>query len=141
MEEIISHSEADTEALGERLGAAARAGEVYALDGDLGAGKTAFCRGFARGVGYAGRVTSPTFAIVGEYLGGRLPMFHFDLYRLASEGELEDIGWEDYLARGGVCVVEWAQRCAVAFDGGTVWVKFEKTGECERRIRIEGGDR
>ncbi len=103
-----THSEQETEALAEKLGRSLRAGEVLALDGDLGAGKTAFTRGLARGLGYPGRVQSPTFTIVNEYLGGRLPLFHFDLYRLSSPDELFDIGWEDYLDRGGVCCVEWA---------------------------------
>ncbi len=136
MQQFLCKSEEETEALGERLGRSSKPGEVYALEGDLGAGKTAFTRGFARGAGYTGRVTSPTFAIVGEYLGGRLPVFHFDLYRLGSSDELFDIGWEEYLSRGGVCVVEWAQRCADAFDGDTVWVRFEKLGDEERRITL-----
>ncbi len=136
MQQFLCKSEEETEALGERLGRSSKPGEVYALEGDLGAGKTAFTRGFARGAGYIGRVTSPTFAIVGEYLGGRLPVFHFDLYRLGSSDELFDIGWEEYLSRGGVCVVEWAQRCADAFDGDTVWVRFEKLGDEERRITL-----
>lgn len=136
MQQFLCKSEEETEALGERLGRSAKPGEVYALEGDLGAGKTAFTRGFARGAGYGGRVTSPTFAIVGEYLGGRLPVFHFDLYRLGSSDELFDIGWEEYLSRGGVCVVEWAQRCADAFDGDTVWVRFEKLGDEERGITL-----
>ena len=137
MRSFICKSEEETEALGEQLGRAAQSGEVYALEGDLGAGKTAFTRGFARGVGYGGRVTSPTFAIVGEYLGGRLDLFHFDLYRLGSSDELFDIGWEEYLGRGGVCVVEWAQRCADAFDGDTTWVRFEKISDDGRSITVE----
>lgn len=138
MQSFICKSEEETEALGEQLGRAAAAGEVYALEGDLGAGKTAFTRGFARGLGFGGRVTSPTFAIVGEYLGGRLDLFHFDLYRLGSSDELLDIGWEEYLGRGGVCVVEWAQRCADAFDSDTIWVRFEKLSDDERKITLEG---
>ncbi len=103
-----SHSEQETEALGRRLAQTLRPGDVIALDGDLGAGKTAFTRGLAAGLGYPGRVTSPTFTIVNEYDGGRLSLFHFDLYRLTSPEELFDIGWEDYLDRGGVCCVEWS---------------------------------
>ena len=99
--EYISNSPAETEALGEALAARLTAGTVVAFTGDLGAGKTAFTRGLARGLGVPDRVTSPTFTIVNEYEGGRLPLFHFDMYRLGSSDELFDIGWEDYLARGG----------------------------------------
>ena len=108
--EYLSNSEAETEALGEELSRRLKAGDVIAYSGDLGAGKTAFTRGLARGLGVTERVTSPTFTIVNEYLGGRLPLFHFDLYRLGSAEELFDIGWEDYLARGGVCAVEWSEN-------------------------------
>ena len=108
--EYHTRGERETEVLGERLGKAVQPGAVIAYTGDLGAGKTAFTRGLARGLGYTGRVTSPTFTIVNEYEGGRLPLFHFDLYRLGSADELFDIGWEDYLARGGVCAVEWSER-------------------------------
>ena len=108
--EYLSNSEAETEALGEALAGRLTAGDVIAFSGDLGAGKTAFTRGLARGLGVTERVTSPTFAIVNEYLGGRLPLFHFDLYRLSSAEELFDIGWEDYLDRGGVCAVEWSEN-------------------------------
>ena len=108
--EYLSNSEAETEALGETLARRLKAGDVIAFSGDLGAGKTAFTRGLARGLGVTERVTSPTFTIVNEYLGGRLPLFHFDLYRLGSAEELFDIGWEDYLDRGGVCAVEWSEN-------------------------------
>lgn len=107
---FLSHSPADTEALGERLAQALKPGDILALSGGLGAGKTAFTRGLARGLGYPGAVSSPTFTIVNEYEGGRLSLFHFDLYRLSSPDELFDIGWEDYLDRGGVCCVEWSQN-------------------------------
>lgn len=103
-----THSEQETEALAQALARELKAGDVLALDGDLGAGKTAFTRGLARGLGYPGRVQSPTFTVVNEYEGGRLPLFHFDLYRLTSPDELFDIGFEDYLDRGGVCCVEWS---------------------------------
>ena len=114
--EYISNSAQETEALGERLAARLRPGDVIAYTGDLGAGKTAFTRGLARGLGVADRVTSPTFTIVNEYEGGRLPLFHFDLYRMDSPEELFDIGWEDYLARGGVCAVEWSEHAEGAFE-------------------------
>jgi len=113
--EVVSNGVAETEALGERLGAVLQPGTVLAYTGDLGAGKTAFTRGLARGLGVTERVTSPTFTIVNEY-EGRLPLFHFDMYRLGGEEELFDIGWEDYLARGGVCAVEWSENIAEALE-------------------------
>lgn len=108
--EYRTGSEAETEAVGEELARTLTPGTVIAFTGDLGAGKTAFTRGLARGLGIAERVTSPTFTIVNEYQGGRLPLFHFDMYRLGSAEELFDIGWEDYLRRGGVCAVEWSEK-------------------------------
>ena len=107
--EYTTAGEEQTEALGFRLGQLIQPGAVIAYTGDLGAGKTAFTRGLARGLGIPDRVTSPTFTIVNEYEGGRLPLFHFDMYRLGSSDELFDIGWEDYLARGGVCAVSGAK--------------------------------
>lgn len=135
-EKVILRSDEETERFGEEFAARLRAGDVLALVGGLGAGKTTFARGLARGLGYKGRVTSPTFAIVGEYLGGRLDMFHFDLYRLDGEDELFDIGWEDYLARGGVCVVEWAQRARGAFPEGAVWLGFRVCEDGSREVEI-----
>lgn len=112
---IISNSADETRALGRRLAPRLLPGTVIAFTGDLGAGKTAFVSGLAEGLGIRDRVTSPTFTIVNEYAGGRLPLFHFDLYRLGGADELFDIGWEDYLARGGVCAVEWSENAAEAF--------------------------
>ena len=132
--EYISNSAQETEALGERLAARLRPGDVIAYTGDLGAGKTAFTRGLARGLGVADRVTSPTFTIVNEYEGGRLPLFHFDLYRMNSPEELFDIGWEDYLARGGVCAVEWSENVADALERDTVRVDIRRGGEESRRV-------
>ena len=138
---FTTHSAAETEALGERLAARLTGGEVIAYTGDLGAGKTAFTRGLARGLGITDRVTSPTFTIVNEYEGGRLPLFHFDMYRLGSSEELFDIGWEDYLARGGVCAVEWSERVSDALPGDTIFVDIARTGEHEdwRTITVTGG--
>ena len=138
--EYLSNSEAETEALGEALAGRLTAGDVIAFSGDLGAGKTAFTRGLARGLGVTERVTSPTFTIVNEYLGGRLPLFHFDLYRLGSAEELFDIGWEDYLDRGGVCAVEWSEQVADAMPEDTIYVSIarhpqEDTWRC---ITVEG---
>ena len=111
---------------------------MLAFTGSLGMGKTAFTRGLARGLGCRGRVTSPTFTIVNEY-EGRTPLFHFDMYRLGSSDELFDIGWEDYLSRGGVCAVEWSENVEDAFYGDEVVVRFEKLGPTTRRIIITEG--
>ena len=135
----LTNSPAETEAVGVALGRIIPAGTILAYRGDLGAGKTAFTRGLARGLGYAEPVTSPTYTIVNEYLGGRLPLFHFDMYRLRSADDLWDIGWDDYLERGGVCAVEWSENVDDAMEGA-VYVTIEKTGEEARRITIEGGD-
>ena len=110
-------------------------GTILAYRGDLGAGKTAFTRGLARGLGCKELVTSPTYTIVNEYLGGRLPLFHFDMYRLASSDDLWDIGWEDYLERGGVCAVEWSENVADAMEDALT-VTIEKLGETTRRITV-----
>ena len=137
--ELITNSPAETEAVGEALAKILTPGAVIAYRGDLGAGKTAFTRGLARGLGYTEPVTSPTYTIVNEYLGGRLPLFHFDMYRLASSDDLWDIGWEDYLERGGICAVEWSENVADAMEDA-LNVTIEKTGEDSRRITIEGGE-
>ena len=134
-----THSPAETEALGAALGRVLTPGTVIAYRGDLGAGKTAFTRGLARGLGYADPVTSPTYTIVNEYLGGRLPLFHFDMYRLRSSEDLWDIGWEDYLDRGGVCAVEWSENVDDAMEDA-LYITIEKLGEDSRRITLEGGD-
>ena len=129
-----------TEALGQKLGASLPAGSVVAFRRGLGMGKTAFTRGLARGLGCTGRVTSPTFTIVNEYRGN-IPLFHFDMYRLESSDALFDIGWEDYLERGGVCAVEWSENVADAMPEGTVYVTIERApeGENARIITITGG--
>ena len=134
--EYITHSPAETEAVGEALAKTLRPGTVLAFRGDLGAGKTAFTRGLGRGLGCTERVTSPTYTIVNEYTSGRLPLFHFDMYRLRSSEDLFDIGWEDYLERGGVCAVEWSENVADALDGA-MWITIEKTGDDSRKITIE----
>ena len=136
---FLTNSPAETEAVGAALGKIIPAGTVIAYRGDLGAGKTAFTRGLARGLGCSELVTSPTYTIVNEYLGGRLPLFHFDMYRLASSDDLWDIGWEDYLERGGVCAVEWSENVADAMEDA-ITVTIDKLGEESRRITMEGGD-
>ena len=137
--EFITHSPEETEALGASLAKILTPGAVIAYRGDLGAGKTAFTRGLARGLGCTDLVTSPTYTIVNEYLGGRLSLFHFDMYRLASADDLWDIGWDDYLDRGGICAVEWSENVAEALED-PITVTIEKTGETSRRITIEGVD-
>ena len=138
--DYISHSEAETEALGRRLASALSPGAVVAYRGDLGMGKTAFTRGLAQGLGYQGRVTSPTFTIVNEYEGTGMPLFHFDMYRLEGAEDLFDIGWEDYLDRGGVCAVEWSERVEEALPEDAVTVSFSRCPEDEnwRAIAMEG---
>ena len=136
--EFITNAPEQTEEIGCALGKVIKPGAVIAYRGDLGAGKTAFTRGLARGLGAKDLVTSPTYTIVNEYLGGRLPLFHFDMYRLASSDDLWDIGWEDYLEREGVCAVEWSENVADAMENA-VTVTIEKLGENTRRITIEGG--
>lgn len=142
MATYISHSPAETEALGEKFAGAARPGLVIALSGDLGAGKTQFVRGLARGLGIASRVHSPTFTLVNEYDGGRLKLFHLDLYRLETPEQLRNAGIADYLAPDGVSVIEWAERLG-AGDGpgkdGTHFVrlKIEVTGDGERTMTYD----
>ena len=136
--EFITHSPEETEKIGEALAKSLQPGTILAYRGDLGAGKTAFTRGLARGLGCKETVTSPTYTIVNEYLGGRLPLFHFDMYRLASSDDLWDIGWEDYLDREGVCAVEWSENVQDAMED-VITVTIEKLGETTRRITIEGG--
>ncbi len=137
MQEFITTSESETEALGAKLAASLPGGSVVAMYGDLGAGKTAFVRGMARGMGLQVRVSSPTFTIVNEYLGDR-DLIHFDMYRLSGADELFDIGWEDYLARGAVCAVEWSENVEDAFFGDEIRVRIEKLSDTGRKITIEG---
>lgn len=134
---VETHSEQETEALARTLAEGLKPGDVLALDGDLGAGKTAFTRGLAAGLGYPGRVQSPTFTIVNEYDGGRLPLFHFDLYRLASPEELFDIGFEDYLDRGGVCCVEWSQMGGDYLNNARRITITRGAGDQDRRVEIQ----
>ena len=136
--EYITNSPSETENLGAALARVLKPGAVIAYRGDLGAGKTAFTRGLARGLGIKESVTSPTYTIVNEYLSGSMPLFHFDMYRLGSEDELFDIGWEDYLERGGVCAVEWSENVWGAMEDAIV-VTISRLGEDTRRIEIEGG--
>ena len=138
--QFVSRSTQETEQFGEEVAKSLRGGDVLAFTGSLGMGKTAFTRGLARGLGCCGRVTSPTFTIVNEY-DGKTPLFHFDMYRLGSSDELFDIGWDDYLARGGVCAVEWSERVSDALPDDTIYVDIARGEEDEntRTITVTGG--
>ena len=137
--EFITNSPVETEKVGEALGKVLKPGTILAYEGDLGAGKTAFTRGLARGLGATEPVTSPTYTIVNEYLSGRMPLFHFDMYRLSCADDLWDIGWEDYLDRNGVCAVEWSENVHEALED-PLMVRIEKLDTDQRRITMEGGD-
>ena len=134
-----THSPEETEQIGYTLAQKLLPGTVIAYEGDLGAGKTAFTRGLARGLGCTEQVTSPTYTIVNEYLSGKMPLFHFDMYRLTCADDLFDIGWEDYLERGGICAVEWSENVAEALEN-PVRIAICKTGESSRTITVTGGD-
>jgi tRNA threonylcarbamoyladenosine biosynthesis protein TsaE len=143
MATFISHSPAETQALGESWGRAAEHGRVFFLSGDLGAGKTELVKGIARGLDIAARVHSPTYTLVNEYGGGRLPLFHLDLYRLETLGQISAAGLEEFLQPAGVTVVEWAEKLKA--EGGRrkaepkwVSVKIEILGGTERRIIYDG---
>jgi len=137
---VISNCEYETVAFGKKLGEKLKSGDVVALYGELGAGKTAFTRGVAEGLGIKMSISSPTFTIVNEY-PGEIPLFHFDMYRLESENELFDIGWDDYHDRGGICIVEWSEKVPGAFLPETISVKIDNLGENSRKITVsnEGG--
>ncbi len=137
--DFITHSPEETEALGEKLANLLTPGTILAYRGDLGAGKTAFTRGLARGLDCREQTYSPTYTIVNEYLGGRLPLFHFDMYRLHSADDLFDIGWDDYLERGGICAVEWSENVWEAMED-PITITIEKIGDNSRRITIEGSE-
>lgn len=132
---VITHAPQETAALAERLGAVAEAGTVLCLVGDLGAGKTLFTQGFARGLGVTGEVTSPTFALMNQY-NGRIPVSHFDLYRLEREEELDDIGFYEYAEDGrGVVLIEWADKFPDAVPEPHIRLKIER-GEKENERRL-----
>ncbi|MFI3313017.1 MAG: tRNA (adenosine(37)-N6)-threonylcarbamoyltransferase complex ATPase subunit type 1 TsaE [Eubacteriales bacterium] len=129
----------ESEALGERLAHKLEPGMIVAYYGDLGAGKTAFTRGLARGLGITAQVTSPTYTIVNEYLGGNMPLFHFDMYRLTCADDLFDIGWDDYLERGGVCAVEWSENVEEALmDAVVVDIRKVPEDNDTRLITVKG---
>ncbi len=134
-----THSGEETEKLGYELGLKASCGEIYCISGELGAGKTCFTQGFARGLGVKDYITSPTFTIVNEY-EGRLPLYHFDVYRLEDEDELYNIGADEYFFGEGVCVIEWAELVKGAIPACAVWINIFKDlekGENFRRIEVK----
>ena len=138
-ERIETYSPEATQALGERLGQEAKAGQVYCLNGDLGVGKTVFTKGFARGLGIEEHITSPTFTIMNQY-EGRLPLYHFDVYRIADEEEMAYTGCEEFFYGEGVCLVEWAEMITGLIPKDAIWVTVEKDYTQEnddyRRITI-----
>ena len=136
MEVYISKSREETVKIGKNLGKTLSGGEVIAFRGDLGSGKTCFTSGIAKGLGFEGDVTSPTFALINEYLGGRLPLFHFDMYRIDSWDDLYSSGFFEYLESGGIVAAEWSENIENALPLNTIYVEFKKLCENKREIRI-----
>ncbi|GIX07304.1 MAG: hypothetical protein KatS3mg115_1707 [Candidatus Poribacteria bacterium] len=136
-----TQSPEETERLGEQIAEQLRAGDVLALVGDLGAGKTCLVRGIARGLGSKDRVTSPTFVLLQRYDGGRLPLYHLDFYRLSGPEEAADLAPEEVFEAGGVAVVEWADRAPTVIPQRAVWLRIEIEGESTRRIALFGDSR
>lgn len=138
MESFVSNSERETEQFGENFAKKLSRGSVVAFEGTLGAGKTAFTRGLARGLGCTDSVSSPTFAIVNEY-DGDIPLFHFDMYRIETLGELYSIGFFEYLERGGICAVEWSENIYSALPDDTIFVCIEHISQSQRKITVREG--
>lgn len=135
-----SNSPKDTYEIGRNLGSKAKSGEIYCLTGELGSGKTLFSQGFAEGLGIKEPVNSPTFTLIQEYEEGRLPLYHFDVYRIENEDEMFEIGYEDYFYGSGVCLVEWANLIEAIIPENAVWISLERDGQKGfdfRRISIE----
>ena len=140
MRRIESRSEQETYQAGRQLGQFAKPGEIYCLNGDLGVGKTVFTKGFAEGIGIQEPVNSPTFTIIQQYEEGRLPLYHFDVYRISDIDEMEEIGNEDYFFGDGVCLIEWANLIEEIIPDYAVWITIEKDLEYGfeyRRITVE----
>jgi tRNA threonylcarbamoyladenosine biosynthesis protein TsaE len=133
MKRIAANAEATRE-VAKEFGPALEAGNVLALVGDLGAGKTEFVKGLADALGSTAVVTSPTFTLIHEYRGGRLPLYHMDFYRLGSEDELDEIGFDEYLSRAGICAVEWANRFPERIPDAAIWVTLSIAENHERLI-------
>ena len=132
----VTNSAAETKALGEKLASRLKAGDVVALEGELGAGKSELARGIARGLGVTETVTSPSFTILNVYESGRCPLYHFDWYRLESEEELYELGMDEYLGGDGIAVIEWAERCPEAVPENVLRIRLEVTGGESRRITV-----
>jgi tRNA threonylcarbamoyladenosine biosynthesis protein TsaE len=139
MVEHITNSPAETEAFAERLAEKLYGGEVIAFKGSMGMGKTCFTRGLAKGLGFNGQVTSPTFALVNEYIGGRLNLYHFDMFRIEGWEDLYSCGFFDYIEMGGVIAAEWSENIEGALDDNVITVIIEKIDESSRKITVEGG--
>ncbi|HAY96864.1 MAG TPA: tRNA (adenosine(37)-N6)-threonylcarbamoyltransferase complex ATPase subunit type 1 TsaE [Ruminococcaceae bacterium] len=138
MSVYITNSPEETEELGFRLAKNLKGGEVVAFRGGLGMGKTCFTRGLARGLGFKGDVTSPTFALINEYIGGRLPLYHFDMYRISGWEDLYSTGFFDYIEQGGVIAAEWSENIENALPESTVTVTFVRLGDNKREITVNG---
>ncbi len=136
MQEFISNSPSETEKIAENLASSLTGGEVIAFRGNLGMGKTCFTRGLARGLGYSGDVTSPTFALINEYIGGRLNIYHFDMYRISSWDELYSSGFFEYLEAAGIIAPEWSENIEYALPQNSIYVEIESLGEQSRKIII-----
>ena len=134
-----SKSPKDTESFAEGIAEHLTGGEVIAFSGDLGMGKTCFVRGLARGLGFSGDVTSPTFAIINEYSGGRLPLYHFDMYRISGWDDLYSTGYFEYCEAGGVCAIEWSENIEAALPDDVIRIEIRKNGDTDRTITVTGG--
>ena len=138
MSVYITNSPEETEELGLKLAKSLKGGEVVAFRGGLGMGKTCFTRGLARGLGFKGDVTSPTFALINEYIGGRLPLYHFDMYRISGWEDLYSTGFFDYIEQGGVIAAEWSENIENALPESTVTVTFVRLGDNKREVTVNG---
>lgn len=138
MSTYITNSPEETEELGLKLAKSLKGGEVVAFRGGLGMGKTCFTRGLARGLGFKGDVTSPTFALINEYIGGRLPLYHFDMYRISGWEDLYSTGFFDYIEQNGVIAAEWSENIENALPESTVTVTFVRLGDNKREITVNG---
>ncbi len=136
MLDLISHSPAQTQRFGERLGELAHAGDLYCLEGDLGSGKTCFAQGLGRGLAIPAAIHSPTFILANEHRGGRLPLFHLDVYRMQGAAEALGIGLDDYLSDDGVCVIEWAEKIEAVLPTERLWITFRHLGENKRGMLV-----
>lgn len=136
--EIISKSPEQTEEIGEKIGKLLKKKDIIALSGDLGAGKTAFTRGVARGVGFTGRVTSPTFAIVNEYMSENDMIYHFDMYRITNSEELYNIGFDDYLNSDGILIIEWSENVLEALPKEIIFIDIKNIDENTRKLTVGG---